>query len=41
MGKYKEIWPVINEKKEPPKDAKKWKNIKNKFQDHFSEKPGS
>ena len=22
-------------------DAKKWENIKNKFQNHFSEKPGS
>ena len=32
---------VITEKKDPPHDAKKWENIKNKFQNHFSEKPGS
>ena len=39
--KYSEIWPVITEKKDPPDDAKKWENIKDKFQNHFSEKPGS
>ena len=39
--KYSEIWPVIIEKKEPPDDAKKWENIKDKFQNHFSEKSGS
>ena len=39
--KYSEIWPVITEKKDPPHDAKKWENIENKFQNHFSEKPGS
>ena len=39
--KYSEMWPVITEKKEPPHDAKKWENVENKFQNHFSEKPGS
>ena len=39
--KMSQIWPVITEKKDPPNDAKKWENIKNKFQNHFSEKPGS
>ena len=38
--KYSELWPNINEKKEPPKDAEKWQNIDNKFEKHFSEKPG-
>ena len=37
---YSEKWPVITEKKDPPKDAKEWENIKNKFLEHFSEKPG-
>ena len=39
--KYSEIWPVITEKKDPTQDATKWENIKNKFQNNFSEKPGS
>ena len=39
--KYSEICPVITEKKDPPHDAKKWENIIDKFQNHFSEKPGS
>ena len=39
--KYSELWPNINEKKEPPKDAEKWQNIENKFEKYFSEKPGS
>ena len=38
--KYSEIWPNINEKKTPPKDAEKWQNVKNKFNDFFSTKPG-
>ena len=28
-------------KKTPPSDAEKWKNVKDKFKNHFSEKPGS
>ena len=39
--KYSELWPNINEKKEPPKDAEEWQNIENKFEKYFSEKPGS
>ena len=27
-------------KKTPPTDAEKWQNIKNKFNDFFSAKPG-
>ena len=38
--KYSELWPNINQKKEPPQDAKEWENVSNKFNDHFSEKPG-
>ena len=39
-NKETEKWPVITEKKDPPKDAKEWENVKNKFPEHFSEKPG-
>ena len=28
-------------KKEPPKDADEYKNVKNKYDKFFSEKPGS
>ena len=38
--KYSEIWPNISEKKEPPADAENWQNIEDKFNKHFSEKPG-
>ena len=38
--KYSEIWPVITEKKIPPKDAKNWENKENKFELYFDEKPG-
>ena len=38
--KYAEIWPVITEMKEPPSDAKDWENVDNKFENHFSKKPG-
>ena len=39
--KYSEKWPVITEKKEPPKDWKQWYGVPNKYKDHFSEKPGT
>ena len=39
--KYSEIWPNISEKKDPPADAEEWQNIKDKFNKHFSEKPGT
>ena len=38
--KYSEIWPNISEKKEPPADAEEWQNVEDKFNKHFSEKPG-
>ena len=38
--KYSEIWPVITEKKSPPTDAKDWEKVENKFENHFSKKPG-
>ena len=38
--KYSEIWPNISEKKEAPADAEKWQNVTDKFNKHFSEKPG-
>ena len=38
--KYSKLWPNISTKKEPPKDADKFKNIKDKFEKYFSEKPG-
>ncbi len=38
--KYSKIWPNITQKKDPPQDAEKFKNEKNKFDKYFSEKPG-
>ena len=38
--KYSEIWPVITEKKDSPTDAKNWEKVENKFENHFSKKPG-
>ena len=35
--KYSEIWPNINAKKDPPKDAKKFENEENKFDKYFNE----
>ena len=35
-----EIWPNISKKKDPMKDHEKYRNMKNKFKGHFSEKPG-
>ena len=37
---YSEKWPNITKKGEEPGDADKWKDIPNKWQDHFSKKPG-
>ena len=39
--KYSEKWPVITQKKEPPKDSKQWEGVSNKYKDHFSEKSGT
>jgi ferredoxin len=38
--KYAEAWPNINKMGTPPDDSDDWKDIKDKFKDHFSEKPG-
>ena len=38
--KNTDIWPNISEKKEPPPDAEEWQNIKEKYKNHFSAKPG-
>ena len=39
--KYSKLWPNIVKKKDPPEDSEKYKNMKNKFDKYFSEKPGS
>ena len=39
-GKYSKLWPNIKSKKNPPKDADKYRNEKNKYEKYFSEKPG-
>ncbi|MCY4238680.1 MAG: ferredoxin family protein [Rhodospirillaceae bacterium] len=36
---YSEQWPNINRKGEEPNDADRWKDVANKFEEHFSEKP--
>ena len=38
--KYSETWPNITRKGETPADAKEWADVKNKYENHFSEKPG-
>jgi len=38
--KYSEIWPNITEKKDPLPDWEDWDHIPNKYENHFSEKPG-
>ena len=38
--KYSEIWPNINKIGTPPVDSDDWKDVSNKFEKHFSEKPG-
>ena len=37
---YAEKWPNITSKKDPPVDADKWKNVENKFKEHFSSNEG-
>jgi len=36
---YSEQWPNINRKGEEPTDADRWKDVANKFEEHFSNKP--
>jgi len=38
--KYSEIWPNITIKKDPLPDWEDWDEVPNKFEEHFSEKPG-
>jgi len=38
--KYSKLWPNIVNKKDPPKDAEKFKSVKNKYDKHFSKSPG-
>ena len=38
---FSEIWPNITRKKPAPADADDWKDVPNKYADHFSDKPGS
>ena len=38
--KYSAIWPNISKKKEPMDEHEKFRNIKDKYDKHFSEKPG-
>ena len=35
--KYSEIWPNINQKKNPPADADNYRNEKNKYEKYFKE----
>ena len=38
--KFSAIWPNISKKKEPMVEHEKFRNIKDKYDKHFSEKPG-
>jgi len=40
-AEYAKQWPNITAKKEPPEDAKEWEGKANKFEEHFSPKPGT
>ena len=40
-AKYSEEWPNITRKGEPPADADDWKDVENKFEEHFSTNPAS
>ena len=37
---YSEKWPNITRKGETPSDAKEWGDVADKFEKHFSDKPG-
>jgi len=39
--KYSLIWPNITEEKEPLTDHEDWNGVPNKFEEHFSEAPGT
>ena len=36
-NKYSKIWPNISQKKPPPEDHEKFKNVENKFEKFFGE----
>ena len=38
--KYADMWPNITRKGESPADADDWREVQNKFAEHFSENPG-
>jgi ferredoxin len=38
--KFSAIWPNISKKKEPMENHEKFRDIKDKYDKHFSEKPG-
>ena len=38
--KFSAKWPNITKKKEPMENHEKFKDMKNKYESHFSEKPG-
>ena len=40
IRKYAEIWPNITRKGDSPPDADDWRDVSNKFAEHFSENPG-
>ena len=37
---FSETWPNITRKKAAPADADAWKDVHNKYPEHFSDKPG-
>ena len=39
--KYMDAWPNITRKGDSPADADEWKDVKNKFDEHFSATPGA
>ena len=39
--KFSNIWPNITKKKEPMQDHENFKDMKNKHEKYFSEKPGN
>lgn len=39
--KYADLWPNIIRMGTPPEDAKDWENVPNKYEEHFSSKPGA
>src|ERR1700733_834670 len=40
-AEYAKTWPNITAKKAPPADAKEGAGVANKFEEHFSAKPGT